>query len=123
MEYVYMQKPRPTDVTGVPVSIDVVDNNGNFRNIGTTTSDANGVFSYTWTPDISGSYSVIATFTGSESYYPSHAETSFTVAAAAPTASPYPVTTIPSNDMFFAASTIAIIIAIAIATVVIIKKK
>jgi hypothetical protein len=123
MAYVYMQKPQPTNTVGVQVSVNVVDANGNYRNIGTTTSDANGVFSYTWTPDISGSYSVIATFIGSESYYPSHSETSFTVAAAAPTASPYPVTTIPSNDMFFAASTIAIIIAIALATIVIIKKK
>ena len=34
MEYVFMQKPRPTDITGVPVSIDVVDGNGNFRSIG-----------------------------------------------------------------------------------------
>ena len=25
MEYVYMQKPKPTNVTGVPVSLDVVD--------------------------------------------------------------------------------------------------
>lgn len=123
MAYVYMQKPRPTNTIGVPVSIDVVDANGNFRNIGKTTSDANGVFSFTWKPDIDGSYSVIATFAGSESYYPSHAETSFAVSAVVPTSSPYPVSTIPSNDMFFAASTIAIIIAIAIATVVIIKKK
>ena len=123
MEYVYMQKPLPTSATGVPVSIDVVDSNGNFRNIGKTTSDANGVFSYTWTPDIQGSYTVIASFAGSQSYYPSHAETSFAVNAAAPTASPYPVTTLPPTEMYFAASTVAIIIAIALATVVIIKKK
>ncbi len=45
MEYVYMQKPIPMSATGVPVSIDVLDSNGNFRNIGTATSDANGVFS------------------------------------------------------------------------------
>ncbi len=123
MEYVYMQKPRPTDVTGVPVSIDVMDSNGNFRNIGTVTSDANGVFSLTWQPDIDGSYTVIASFAGSESYYQSHAETSFAVSAATPTASPSPVTNAPSTDMSFTASTIAIIIAIAIATIIIIKRK
>lgn len=123
MEYVYMQKPRPTNVTGVPVSVNVVDSNGNYRNIGTVTSDSNGAFSYTWKPDIDGSYTVIASFAGSESYYPSQAESSFTVAAAVPTASPSPVTNGPSTDMSFVASTIAIIIAIAIATIVIIKKK
>ena len=67
MEYVYMQKPRPTNtIRRTQFPLDVVDANGNFRNIGTTTSDANGVFSYTWTPDISGSYTVIASFAGSQ---------------------------------------------------------
>jgi hypothetical protein len=123
MEYVYMQKPRPTDITGVSVSLDVIDANGNYRNIGTTTSNANGVFSFTWTPDIEGSYSVIASFAGSESFWPAHAESSFAVSAPEPTPSPQPVANIPSNDMYFAASTIAIIIAIAIATIIIVKKK
>ena len=123
MEYVYQQKPKPANTVGVPVTLDVIDSNGNQRSIGTTTSDSRGMFTYTWTPDIEGSYTVIATFAGSESYYQSSAESSFTVSAAAPTASPYPVTTVPSNDMYFAGSTIAIIIAIALATVVIIKKK
>ena len=81
------------------------------------------MFTYTWTPDIEGSYTVVATFAGSESYYPSSAESSFTVMAAAPTASPYPVTTLPPTEMYFAGSTVAIIIAIAIATVLIVKKK
>jgi len=123
MEYVYMQKPMPTSTTGVPVSINVVDSNGNYRNIGSTTSDANGVFSLTWNPDISGSYTVIASFAGSQSYYPSHAETSFAVSAAAPTASPIPVAAQPPTEMYFAASTVAIIIAIALATILILRKK
>ncbi len=63
MEYVYMQKPRPTEATGVPVIIDVLDANGNYRNIGNTTSDANGFYSLQWTPDIPGKFTVIATFT------------------------------------------------------------
>jgi hypothetical protein len=123
MEYVYMQKPKPTNTVGVPVSIDVIDSNGNYRNIGTATSDASGVFSLTWKPDIDGSYKVIATFAGTNSYYPSSAETSFAVDPAAPTPSTYPVTIIPSTDMYFVGSTVAIIIAIALATVLIIRKK
>ncbi len=92
MEYVYMQKPKPTDVTGVPISIDVIDSNDNQRNIGSTTSDSSGAFSLQWVPDIEGKYTVIATFAGSESYWPSFAETSFAVdhatATPAPTAAP-----------------------------------
>ena len=118
MEYVYMQKPKPTDVTGVPVSIDVIDANGNHRNIGSTTSDASGAFSLQWVPDIEGKYTVIATFAGSESYWPSSSETSFAVDHAAPTPSPYPVVNLPPTDMYIAASVAAIIIAIVIVGVI-----
>ena len=69
MEAVYMQQPMPTNVTGVPVILSVIDSNGNHRQIGTTTSDASGTFAFTWTPNIPGNYTVIATFAGSQSYY------------------------------------------------------
>jgi hypothetical protein len=52
MEYVYMQQPMPLDVTGVPVTISVLDANGNYRQIGTATSDGSGMFTLTWTPAI-----------------------------------------------------------------------
>ena len=101
MDYVYQQKARPTNTTGVPVSIDVVDSNGNFRNIGTATSDANGAFSLQWKPDITGKYTVIATFAGSESYWQSRAETSFAVDPAAPTAAPTEVPPQSAADTYF----------------------
>jgi uncharacterized protein (DUF2249 family) len=123
MAYVYQQKPMPTTVTGVQISLDVLDANGNYRNIGTATSDANGVFSYTWSPDISGTYTVFASFAGTNSYYPSHAETSFAVMGATPSPTPAPQTAASNYDMYFAASTIAIIIAIAVATVLIVAKR
>jgi hypothetical protein len=112
MEYVYMQKPRPTDTEGVPVSIDVIDSNGNYRNIGETTSDANGAFVFTWTPDIEGTFTVIAKFAGSESYWPSHAESFFTVTKAPPTPSPYPTVTLPPLEMYILATGAAIIVAV-----------
>jgi len=124
MEYVYMQKPMPTDVRGVDVSIDVLDANGNYRNIGVATSDAYGVFSLPWTPDISGNYLVFATFAGTNSYYPAHAETSFAAMSATPTPTPSPQPLSPAPvEMYFAISTIAIIVAIAVATVLIVVKK
>jgi hypothetical protein len=126
MEYVYMQKPKPTNATGVPVSIDVVDSNGNTRNIGTATSDSSGMFSFTWTPDIEGTFYVIARFVGSESYWPSSAETSFVVNSPVSTPSPHPVSILPPTEMYFAISTAAIIIAIAIGfaiTIMVLKKR
>jgi hypothetical protein len=114
MEYVYMQKPKPTNATGVPVSIDVIDSNGNQRNIGIAISDSFGAFSLQWTPDIPGKYTVIATFLGSESYWPSSSETSFAVDSAIPTASPQPEVSLPPTEMYIAAGVVAIIVAVAI---------
>jgi hypothetical protein len=71
MEYVYMQKVKPQNIAGVPVNIEVIDANNNRRTIGTTISDSSGMFTFTWNPDITGDYKVIATFAGSESYWPS----------------------------------------------------
>ena len=110
MEFVYEQQPCPADVTGVPVSIDVLDSNGNYRNIGTTTSNADGMFAFTWTPDIPGDFTVIATFAGSESYYPSHADAAFYASSPAPTASPYPTVSLESTQTYIIAGVIAIIV-------------
>ena len=43
MEYVYMQNPIPASTTGVEVSLDVIDPNGNFVNLGTTHGDSSGL--------------------------------------------------------------------------------
>jgi hypothetical protein len=114
MLYVYKQFPRPADVAGVEVTLDVLDSNGNYRNIGTATSDANGAFSFVWEPDIPGKYTVYATFAGSESYWSSSAETAFNVEEA-PAATPEP-TPMPASaaDLYFVPATTGIIIAIAV---------
>ncbi len=93
MKHVYAQFVRPADATGVEVTISVVDANGNYREIGKTTSSSDGFYSYAWKPDIPGEYRVYASFEGSNSYYPSHAETAFVVdeapeVTAAPTQPP-----------------------------------
>jgi hypothetical protein len=120
MEYLYQQKPRPSNATGVEVTLDVLDSNGNYRNIGTATSDSNGFYSFTWQPDIPGDFTVYANFAGSESYWPSQAETAFTVMQA-PAATPAP-TPQPASlaDVYLLPATIGIIIAIAVATIVIV---
>ncbi|HUJ84562.1 MAG TPA: hypothetical protein VLV84_03040 [Candidatus Acidoferrales bacterium] len=88
MEAVYEQEPMPTNITGVPVTVYVLDSNNNYRSIGTTTTDASGFYSLNWTPDIKGNYTVTATFAGSPAYYASSAQTAFYASAPAPTQAP-----------------------------------
>jgi hypothetical protein len=120
MGYVYQQKPLPTNFTGVPVTIDVVDSNGNYRNIGTSTSDATGRYSLVWTPDIVGNYTVVATFHGSNGYWPSYSESGFNVMQAAATPMPTPSAPASNTDMYILGSAIAIIIVIIIVGAIII---
>jgi outer membrane protein assembly factor BamB len=114
MEYLYQQQPKPTNATGVLVNIFVVDANGNYRSIGTTTSDATGFYSLQWKPDISGKYTVYAMFAGTESYWPSQATTAFAVdepVVATTTAS----TPQPSMaDLYFMPMSIALFVAIVV---------
>jgi hypothetical protein len=113
MEYIYMQKPKPTDAVGVPVKIEVIDSNNNRRTIGTATSDTLGTFTLAWKPDIEGEYQVIATFEGSGSYYPSSASTSFVVdPTPPPETEPEPAPDMTGTYVTYA--TIAIIAAMAI---------
>ena len=115
MKHVYAQFPHG-DVTGVPVYFHVVDANGNYRNIGQTTTDPSGFYSIAWEPDIAGKYNVIVSFAGSNSYYPSYAYSAFFVEE------PVPVVTPPETpadqpsiaDTYFIAGVAVIVVAIAI---------
>jgi hypothetical protein len=112
MKYVYMQFERPTDVTGVQVSLDTVDPNGNYVHIGNVTSDENGAYSCQWMPEVPGKYIVIASFHGTDSYYGSIAETAIVVdcPAATPTPSPAPTTTV--SEQYFVPATTGLFVAI-----------
>lgn len=119
MLYVYKQFERPTNVTGVPVSIAVIDANGNYRQIGETTTDASGVYSFSWVPDIPGKYTVIATFAGSKAYYGSYDHTAFVVDEPHPTAAPQETPPPSAADLYFLPMSIAIIVVILIVGAVI----
>ncbi len=82
MAYLFQQFPCPANLTGVPVSIDAVDPNGNPVHIATPTSvGSTGAFGATWTPTIAGQYTITATFAGTDSYGYSMATTFATVTA------------------------------------------
>ena len=126
MEYKFMQQAMPTDATGVPVSLDAIDPNGNYIQIGTVTSDITGTYGCNWKPDVPGTYKIIATFEGSTSYGSSFAQTYMSVSEAAPTASPYPEITLPATETYILAAAIAIILTIVIgfaATILILRKR
>ena len=127
MKYVYMQFPRPTNAKGVEVTINVLDSNGNFREIGKTTSDANGFYSLMWTPDIPGKYTVYASFAGSKSYWPSQSVTAFGVDPASAPADTGTNTSsmvvLPPIEAYFIGATAAIIIAIAAVGIVLFRKR
>jgi outer membrane protein assembly factor BamB len=120
MEYVYMQKPRPINATGVEVTLSVLDSNNNFRDIGTVTSDSDGFYSLEWTPDIPGKFKVIASFAGSEGYWPSQAVSAFTVMEAPESTPPPTPAPAPATDMYVLGSTAGIIIAIVVVGLVIV---
>jgi hypothetical protein len=125
MLYVYKQFPRPMNAIGVTVSLDVLDANGNYRNIGTATADADGYFSFSWTPDIEGKYTVYATFGGSKAYYGSYSQTAFQVNNAQATTNPTPTSGTNSIDQYFLPAVAAIIACIFIvgAIIVIVLRK
>ncbi len=117
MEYLYMQSPKPTNATGVPVTLSYIDANKNFFTIGTTKTDANGQFSYTFTPDVPGAYTVIASFAGSNSYFSSSAQTHMGFEMpTGPTASP----TAPQSaaDIYFIPMSVALFVLIIVVGVV-----
>ena len=120
MEYLFMQQAKPTNATGVPVSLAAFDPNGNYIPIGDVTSDINGNYGIPFTPDVPGTYQILATFAGSKSYGGSDATTYLSIGEG-PTITPGPTETPPSTaDMYIVPATIGIIVAIAIATIVIV---
>ncbi len=133
MEYLHMQKPidgvyHNITVSGVPVSIDVIDPNGNYAHIGTSTSDETGSFGYAWTPTISGQYKLTASFAGDDSYGSSWANTYATVSEA-PTSSTTPAQIQAATDYTMAITaaaigiSIVVVVSVAIATMLILKKR
>jgi hypothetical protein len=127
MEAVYEQQPMPNNITGVPVTLSVIDSNGNSRVIGTTTTNSAGSYGFTWTPDITGNYTVIATFAGTGSYYGSSAQTYF-YANAPEAAAPTPTTVSMSatqNDIFAGVAAIIVVMVVigAVLTLLLLRKR
>jgi outer membrane protein assembly factor BamB len=127
MEYMFHDRPKPTNATGVPVSLTTIDPNGNIIDIGTATSDSNGNFGLKYTPQVPGTYQIIATFTGSNAYGPSGASTYLAVNdAPAATATPTPLGESTADQYFVPAIAglfvLIIVVAIVLALLMLRKK-
>ena len=116
MEYVYKQHSLPMEATGVSVTLDAIDPNGNFISIGKVTSDLSGVYSTLWEPEHEGKYTILATFEGSDSYYSSYAETAIGVGPASTPGTP--IEPEPTEPEPLITTEIAIIAAVAIAAII-----
>ena len=124
MEYLHMQLPidgiyHNLTITGVPVSLDAIDPNGNSIHIGDVTTDGySGTFGYVWQPENAGKYQITVTFKGDDSYGRSFATSYASVGE--PTVTPTVTTNSNPVDVttpvatYVLAAAVAIIIAIAI---------
>jgi hypothetical protein len=122
MAFIKEQQPCPADLTGVPVKLTAQAPDGSIVNIGTVTSDASGYFSTAWSPPSTGLYHITATFSSTDSYGSSFAETSLSAVAAQGSQTTTTATT-SNTDMYILISTVIIVIVIIAAAIFIRMKK
>jgi outer membrane protein assembly factor BamB len=125
MEYLHMQQPFPVNAKGVMVSLDALDPNNNYVHIGDATSDTTGKYSFLWTPEIEGKYTIVASFYSTGAYYGSTAETSVgvTVAPTTTAGQPQQQVTADNTPILYAVIGIGIAILIGIAVAIIVLRK
>jgi hypothetical protein len=131
MNYLHRQQPQngvtgTETITGIPVTLTAIDPNGNSQSIGTvTTNGYYGTFSYAWTPNIEGKWTIIASFAADDSYGSSSAATDIVVSAA-PQATQQPTSsqvTNPPYEMYTLGMGLAVIIVVVIATALLLRKR
>ncbi|PVX25005.1 MAG: hypothetical protein CW716_08900, partial [Candidatus Bathyarchaeum sp.] len=130
MEYLHLQRPiggiwGDQVITGVPVSLTAVGDDGTYVDLGTVvTNGYYGTFALSWTPENEGTYEIIASFEGDESYGSSAAATAVTVGpAATATGTIEPEQALFSTEFAIALAVIAIVAIGAVAYVVLRRRK
>ena len=124
MQYLYQNKPMPTNATGVVVHLEYVGPDGTKKDMTHVTTNLMGSYSYLWTPPTEGAYTVIATMDPTDSYYKSIGNTAVGVGPAA--AEPVEPQSAPDNTMLmYGILAVAIIAAVlaAVAVMLVMRKK
>ena len=114
MEYLYMDQPQPTSANGVPVYLTAIRSDGTEIDLGYVISSINGNYHYLWTPPAQDTYRIVATFKGTDAYWPSVAETSLGVAGSPAT----PIEPEPIVEAPFISIEAAIVAVVAVAFVI-----
>ena len=123
MDYMIMKNIEKPNVNGVEVTLETLDPNGNFYEIGNTISDSNGNYGFAFTPEVPGTYQIIATFKGSGSYGGS-SDTTYINVEEAPQATPTPTPPPPAmTDTYVIGFGTAMIIAIIVGFAILILRK
>lgn len=150
IEFLIQHSIDQPNVHGVPVTISAIDSNEKVIPIEQTVSDGlSGTFKTIWTPPATGTYTIVANFTGTQSYGPSYASTAVGVVAAAspqpgqtsppastvptssplqsvspsPSEAPQPATTAATPTLTYIAIGAAVVIVVAVATVLVLRRR
>jgi PQQ-like domain len=129
MEYLHTQHPidgiyHNLTMTGVPVALTAIDESNNYIDIGVATTSAYyGTFEMAWTPPNEGTYRIIASFAGDDSYSSSAASTAISVGPAAAQITIPEQQTPPDYTMTIVGVAIAIMIVVVLVGVVLYRKK
>ena len=127
MDYLYGQNATminsPPSPDGVPVRFLAIGSDDNPVLIGTAMSDSSGQYSFKWTPTSPDIYKITATFDGSDSYWGSWAETGLAIEAAPAGTPTQTALTMPPYEMYTLGMGIAILIAIAVVGVLMLRKR
>jgi hypothetical protein len=119
MEYLHLQQPIDgiwgnETIEGVPVYLTAIDENDDVHDLGqVTTNGYYGTFAFAWTPPEEGTYTIMASFNGDESYGSSSAATAVHVGPAPEGPQPVEPDTHP-----LVTTEVAIIIAVVVVAVI-----
>lgn len=121
VNYIIQRNIEQPTVTGVPVQLTILSEDGAIAKQVTVTSDSSGLFHYPWTPQTAGEYTIVADFAGTQSYGPSTAETSIVITQASVAANNYDTqnnaVTTTTLLTYLSIATIAIIVVTIVALV------
>ena len=113
-------------ITGVAVALSAIASDGSVIDIGTvTTNGYYGTFGKEWTPPNEGTYQIIASFAGDDSYGSSGASTVISVGPAptTPETPQYPVPIDYTMTIIYAAIAIIVAVVVAVVAAVIVLRK
>jgi outer membrane protein assembly factor BamB len=127
MDYSYLQMPiggiyGNEIVKGVQVFLTAENENGEYTYIGEAYTDSSGTFSYLWTPEEVGKYTITATFGGSNAYGASSDTTAVGVVASSSSGNSNGNDQ-PNFGLYIAGSTAIIIVVILLIGILLLKKK